>query len=374
MIPAISRLALTDFRGYGRLDLEPDPDGFVVLTGHNGAGKTNLLEALSFLSPGRGFRRAALSEIERLGGPGSGWAVASTLETALGPVEIGTGRPPGGTERRVLKLNGAPAKSQTELSDLLVVSWLTPAMDRLFQDGSSGRRRFLDRMVQGFDSQHAPRLAAYEHAMRERLRLLKERRADPSWLGALEETMAREGIAVAIARCLLLSNLQAAVNEGIGPFPAADLTLDGEIETALAASDPAVVEAEFRAALAQRRRIDADAGATTQGPHRGDLLVRHRAKDMPAPHCSTGEQKALLIALLLGNARLVKAARGVPPLLLLDEVAAHLDEARRAALFDELAALGGQAWLTGTDRALFDTLGARGRYYTVEDGTVRISC
>ncbi|MFD2261813.1 DNA replication/repair protein RecF [Lacibacterium aquatile] len=374
MLPAISRLALTDFRGYGRLDLTPDPDGFIVLTGHNGAGKTNLLEALSFLSPGRGFRRAALSEIERLGGPGTGWGVAATLDTDQGPIEIGTGKPPGGSERRILKLNGSPAKSQTELSDLLVVSWLTPAMDRLFQEGSSGRRRFLDRMVQGFDSNHAPRLSAYEHAMRERLRLLKERRADPSWLTALEEAMAREGVAVAVARTQLLSRLQTAVEGGIGPFPAADIALDGEIETALASQDAATVEVEFRAALSQRRRIDADAGATTHGPHRGDLLVRHRAKNMPAPHCSTGEQKALLLALLLANARLVKAARGLPPLLLLDEVAAHLDEERRAALFDELTALGGQAWLTGTDRALFNALEARGRYYTVEDGAVRLSC
>jgi DNA replication and repair protein RecF len=367
MIPAVRRLSLTDFRGYSRLDLSLE-GRFIVLTGANGAGKTNLLEALSFLAPGRGLRRAALPEVQRLGSDNKGWAVAASLDTASGPVDLGTGVR--NSDRRLVRLNGEPLKSQSELSQILGIAWLTPAMDRLFQDGSSGRRRFLDRMVQGFDPGHAARLTAYDHAMRERLRLLKERRADPAWLGGLERAMADHGLAAAHARHQMTIRLQQAVEAGIGPFPAADLSLDRESEQMLTTLPPDEAAEYLRQTFARRRRIDADAGATTFGPHRIDLLVRHRSKQMPATACSTGEQKALLIALILANARLLREASGMPPLLLLDEVAAHLDEPRRAALYDELTALGGQVWLTGTDRALFAALGPRGQHFTVSDASL----
>lgn len=368
-VPAILRLAVTDFRCYGRAEL--DLDGrIVVLTGANGAGKTNLLEALSFLAPGRGLRRAALGEVERIGGPGTGWAVAARLETGAGPVDIGTGRRPEQGERRIVRIGGVEQRGQTALAERLAVAWLTPQMDRLFIEGAGNRRRFLDRMVYGHDGGHAARLSAYEHAMRERARLLKERRIERSWLDALEDTMAREGIAVALARRHMIERLGEAVGEAIGPFPAALLDLDGEWERALGDAAPDAVEDAFRRRLADLRRIDGDAGATTSGPHRGDLKVSHRAKQVPAERCSTGEQKALLIALTLANARLIAARRGHPPLLLLDEVAAHLDAERRAALYDELAALGGQSWLTGTDRELFRPLADRAQHLTVEDGRV----
>jgi DNA replication and repair protein RecF len=392
--PAITRLQLQNFRSYASADLrlEGRPGGrIVVLTGPNGAGKTNLLEAISFLAPGRGLRRAALAEIERINGaapsaPGDatrGWAVAATLETAGGPVTVGTGlerSAPGngggerGAERRVLRIDGAPHRSHGALSELLTVAWLTPPMDRLFLEGASGRRRFLDRLVQGHDPHHAARLGAYEHAMRERARLLREgrggRRVEATWLDVLEDTMASRAVATAAARRALRDQLAQAVALGIGPFPAADLALDGELERALDSEPALAVEERFRATLAAQRPLDAETGATTSGVHRTDLQVRHRAKDAPAARCSTGEQKALLIALQLANARLLHALTGAAPVLLLDEIAAHLDETRRTALFDELLALSGQAWLTGTDPVLFRALGAAATWISVAENSL----
>jgi DNA replication and repair protein RecF len=243
-------------------------------------------------------------------------------------------------------------------------------MDRLFVEGASGRRRFFDRLVHGFAGGHAGDLGAYEQAMRERAKLLREGRRDRSWLGALEEAMARHGVAVAAARVEVRARLQVAVEEAIGPFPAADLALAGDVEGWLATMPALAAEDRLRATLAERRPIDADSGTTTLGPHRSDLLVRHRGKDMPAEACSTGEQKALLIAIELAFARLLREVRGAAPLLLLDEIAAHLDRERRTALYDELAALEGQAWLTGTDAALFDAMGDRAQRFTVVDGGI----
>ncbi|CAA7612435.1 DNA replication and repair protein RecF [Candidatus Terasakiella magnetica] len=363
---AVRRLGLSNFRCYAhlRLDTEARP---VVLTGPNGAGKTNLLEALSFLVPGRGMRRAGLGEIGcHAAGPGAPWAVSATVEDGIDRVEVGTGRE-AGHERRAVRIDGQPAKPG-DLAGLVSALWLTPAMDRLFTEGTGGRRRFLDRLVFGIEPRHAAQASAYEHAMRERTRLLKAGGADPSWLAALEEGMARHGIAVAAARLAAVARLDEACRQGLGPFPAARLAVVGEVEGWLAeGSPPPQVEDRLRGALRALRGRDEAAGGATLGPHRSDLLVRHAAKDLAVGQCSTGEQKAVLVSIVLAQAR-VQGAR--PPLLLLDEVVAHLDVARRTALFDELCALGAQSWMTGTDAMLFDGFGDRAQFFRVTDATV----
>ena len=376
---AVRRLVLADFRGYGaaRLQVSAAP---VVLFGPNGAGKTNLLEALSFLAPGRGLRRARLGEIDRrlrtpegaLGEPAGGaWAIHASLETPEGALEIGTGREASETsERRVLLIDGESAKSQAALARHLGVVWLTPAMDRLFVEGGSARRRFLDRLVYGFDAEHAQRVSAYEQAMRERARLLRDGPLDASWLTALEGTMAETGIAIAAARRETVARLDQASAEAIGPFPATRLALTGEIEALLERLPALGAEDEMRTRLKELRRQDAESGTTLLGPHRSDLAVRHAITGMPAAEGSTGEQKALLIAIVLAHARLQAALRDRAPLLLLDEVAAHLDPARRGALFGEILWLGGQAWLTGTDAALFEGLRGRAQFFSVADAAL----
>jgi len=368
---AVTRLTLTRFRGYEHARLEPDRRP-VALIGPNGAGKTNLLEAVSFLAPGRGLRGAKLSEIERIGSPpGAGWAVAATLETPRGPVEIGTGRD-GAHEgdRRVVRIDDHPVKGQTALAEHVAVVWLTPQMDRLFLESSSGRRRFLDRLVFGFDPAHAGRLSRYEHTLRERARLLRDGRFDDGWLSGLEDQMVSAGVAVAAARRDVVQRLRAACARSVGPFPGADLAVLGTVETWLDEGPALAAEDMLRVALRASRRTDAEAGGAAVGPHKSDLSVRHHAKDMPAALCSTGEQKALLIAIVLANARLLAAERGAAPLLLLDEVAAHLDEDRRAALFGEILALGSQAWMTGTDRSVFEPLADDACRFRVEDAHV----
>jgi DNA replication and repair protein RecF len=372
--PAVTRLTLSQFRCYDGVRLNADRRP-VVLTGPNGAGKTNLLEAVSFLAPGRGLRRARLSEVERIGAPpGAGWAVAARIETPLGPVDIGTGRDPSvdsAAERRLVRIDGQPVRGQMVLAEHLAMVWLTPQMDRLFIEGSSGRRRFLDRLVFGFDPAHAGRLSRYEHALRERARLLRDGRGDDTWLSALEDVLATTGVAVAASRRTMVNRLQLACEQGIGPFPQADLTVAGTVEAWLADQPALAAEDALRRRLAEQRRFESGAGGEgTVGPHRSDLAVRHRAKDMPAEFCSTGEQKALLIAIVLANARLMAAERGLPPVLLLDEVAAHLDAQRRTALFEEILALGAQAWLTGTDAGIFAELGDRACFFRVEDARV----
>ncbi|MFD1626496.1 DNA replication/repair protein RecF [Azospirillum griseum] len=375
---AVRRLTLTRFRGYdsARLDCDRRP---VALIGPNGAGKTNLLEAISFLTPGRGLRGARLAEVERIGAPaGSGWAVAATLDTPGGPVEIGTGREPpppnprpSDRDRRVVHIDGRPAKSQTALADHVSALWLTPAMDRLFVESSSGRRRFLDRLVFGFDAGHAGRLSRYEHTLRERARLLRDGRFDDGWLGGLEDQMATTGVAVAAARREVTQRLRAACDRAVGPFPGADLTVAGTVEEWLDQGPALEAEDALRRSLRDSRRRDADSGGAAVGPHKSDLAVRHAAKDMPAALCSTGEQKALLIAIVLANARLLAAERGAAPLLLLDEVAAHLDPDRRDALFGEILALGAQAWMTGTDAAVFAPLAQEAARVFVDDARIR---
>jgi len=343
----LSRLVLTDFRNHSALALSPGA-GFVVLFGENGAGKTNVLEAVSLLAPGRGLRRAAASAMARQDGPG-GFGVAATLD---GEVEIATGTHAAAPERRIVRVQGAAAAA-TSLPEWLSVLWLTPTTDRLFVEPAGERRRFLDRLVLALAPAHAHHAARYEAAMRERNRLLADahgggRPADPQWLSALEARMADHGAALDRARLATVGALDERLAAAApGPFARARLRLDGE----------EIEPGAFARALAIGRRRDAAAGRTLVGPHRADLAVTHADKAQPAALCSTGEQKALLMGLVLAHAELVAERTGRAPLLLLDEVAAHLDPVRRAALFDRLAGRG-QVWLTGTEPALFDAIGA----------------
>lgn len=366
----VTRLALTDFRNYHEAKLTLGTES-VVLTGPNGAGKTNLLEALSFLAPGRGLRGAKSTEIDRRPDLGdSGWAVAAVVATRNGAVRVGTGRDPTASERRVVRIDGEPVRGQAALGERLGVVWLTPSMDRLFLDGPSGRRRFLDRLVLGLDPAHASRVSAYEQALRERSHLLRDGPADPAWLAALEEVMAEQGVAVAAGRRDIVQRLDRVCAEARGPFPRARLTLVGGVESWLEDVPALAAEARFAAALAANRQSDGQAGGAAIGPHRSDLAVSFAEKGIAAEFASTGEQKALLIAILLAHAALQQATRGEPPLLLLDEIAAHLDASRRAALFEALVRLDSQAWLTGTDAALFAPLRCDAQFLSVHDGTL----
>ncbi|MGO4351480.1 DNA replication/repair protein RecF [Rhizobium sp. RAF36] len=366
----LSRLKLTDFRNYAAVSL--DMDGrHVVLTGDNGAGKTNLMEAVSFLSPGRGLRRAAYSDVTRVGAS-AGFSIFAELEGMEGGVEIGTGADTTDENTaRKLRINGTTAKTADELTDHLRVLWLTPSMDGLFTGGSSDRRRFLDRLVLSLDPAHGRRASDFERAMRSRNKLLDEGRFDPSWLSGIEQQMASLGIAMALARQEMLGLLTRLIEETreTSPFPSAALALSGFMDGQFAR--PAVdLEDDYAAILADSRYRDAAAGRTLDGPHRADLLVRHREKQMEAERCSTGEQKALLVGLILAHAKLVANLTGHAPVLLLDEIAAHLDEGRRAALFDLIDSLGGQAFMTGTDRSMFSALRERAQFLTVSDGHV----
>lgn len=362
----VARVALRDFRSYIDQAVEVG-SGPVVVTGENGAGKTNLLEAISLLSPGRGLRGVAISELARSQGSGS-WAVAARVESG-GGVEIGTGTTATARERRQVRVN-ATSVAVASLGDWLSILWLTPAMDRLFAEGATGRRRFLDRLTLALHPAHASHAARYEAAMRARNRLLgDDLPADPAWLSALERKMAEHGVAVAAARrdtVTALADRLALAPESL--FARARAKLDGWAEDALERADEADVEDRFAAELARLRAADAAAGRATLGPHRSDLAVVHAGKDMPAERCSTGEQKALLLGLILAHAELVGERRGRAPVLLLDEVAAHLDAGRRDALFERLVRMGAQVWMTGTDRSLFEGLQRQASFVAVEEG------
>lgn len=356
---ALARLTLTEFRSYPAAELAAGP-GFNLLTGVNGAGKTNILEALSLLAPGRGLRGASLGEIARSEGSG-GFAVAALLDRSLdggGTAQIGTGTLAAAPERRQVRVNGVAA-AVNALSDWLSVVWLTPAMDRLFSGTAGDRRRFLDRLVLALEPAHAHHATRYEAAMRARNKLLAEpESADPQWLTALETGMAEHGAALAEARHRTVEALGEAIGrEPETDFPRAALALEG--------GDGFHLAVRLRA----NRGRDAIAGRATEGPHRQDLAVTHLAKRQPAARASTGEQKALLIGTILAHAELVADRRGAPPLLLLDEVAAHLDPGRRAALFDRLDGRG-QVWMTGTEPALFDAIGSAARFH-VAPGAIR---
>ncbi len=382
---SVARLTLSAFRCYvyQRFDVGSES---VVLTGANGTGKTTVLEALSLLAPGRGLRRARLDELKRLGvdgggdahgasyGAGSGaWAVAAKVRTPSGERDIGTGldsaRASAGRERRHVRIDAQPARAHAVLASILTVSWLTPEMDRLFAEGGSARRRFLDRLVFGLDPDHARRVSAYEVAMQERSRLLRSGIGDAGWLTALEETMAAKAVAVAAARRDLAERLSGHTADR-GYFAGATLAAVGTVEDWLAENRTALaVECRLREALEQARAVDAEVGGASIGPHRSDLVVRHAETGRLARICSTGEQKTLLIAVVLASARLQKAERGTAPLLLLDEVAAHLDARHRAALFAEVADLGAQAWYAGTDRTVFAPLTGSAQFVSLGQGS-----
>ncbi|MDF2231005.1 DNA replication/repair protein RecF [Albimonas sp. CAU 1670] len=369
----VAALALSHFRSHKLARLAPGGRS-VALYGPNGAGKTNLLEAVSMLSPGRGLRRAEGEALARR--PESlGWRVQARIETPEGLHEVETGAEQPGASRSV-RIDGKPAP-QTRLGALLRMAWLTPSMDRLWTEGAAERRRFLDRTAMGFDPDHAEASVAYEKAMRERNRLLKDDVRDARWLDALEARMAASGAAVARARAVALIRLREAQAGAETAFPAAELTLEGApdadaaaalAEGASAEEAQAGAEASLREALASGRGADYAAGRTLTGPHRADLRAVYAAKGIEARLCSTGEQKALLISLVLATARALAAQTGTPPLLLLDEVAAHLDEGRRAALYAEIRALGAQAWMTGTEAELFAALGEEALRVEVSEG------
>jgi DNA replication and repair protein RecF len=372
---AIAEIRLRDFRSYDSARLAP-AGASVFLFGANGAGKTNLLEAISFFSPGRGLRGSGLAEVGRRGpgeSQGRPWAVSVEVATPDGEVRAGTGVELDGASRRVVRIDGEPA-APGALSAFIRPMWLTPAQDRLFLEAPAERRRFLDRLVLATEPGHGGVAGEYERALRERARLLAED-ADPAWLAAVEARMARSGAHLAAARARTVAALQTEIDSRTGrPFPLARLELSGEWEQA-AASGAATGEMEsaLAEALARGRARDAVAGRTLNGPHRGDLLVVDRAKDRAAAECSTGEQKALILNLVLAQAARLSRAESAPtPILLLDEVAAHLDPVRRAALFDEIEALGLQAFLTGTDEALFETLKGRATGVHVDASRLRL--
>ena len=345
----ISKLTLTNFRNYATLTIDLAP-GAVVFSGDNGAGKTNLLEAISFLTPGRGLRRAPYADVAREGGDG-GFALHARLDGPDGQVEIGTGISGGDTAgeggRRV-RINGAPARSAEDMLEWLRVVWLTPAMDSLFTGPAADRRRFLDRLVLAIDPGHGQRAIDYEKAMRGRNRLLTEGSRDDRWFDAIETQMAETGVAIAAARAEMVRLLAAMIDRlpDTGPFPQADIGLSGDLEAEIAAAPAVDVEERFRRTLIEGRDRDRAAGRTLEGPHRSDLVVRHRPKAMPAELCSTGEQKALLVGIVLSHARLTGEMSGMTPILLLDEIAAHLDSRRRAALFSILEELNCQAFMS----------------------------
>ncbi len=352
-MPAVNRLSLTDFRNH-RDALVEAGGGFVLLSGPNGAGKTNVLEGVSLLTPGRGLRQVPIADMARSDGPGT-FAVAARLDDGA---EIGTGTAATAPDRRQVRINGAPA-AVNSLGERLAVLWLTPAMDRLFTESAGGRRRFLDRLALALEPGHAHHAARYEAAMRSRNKLLGENTdADPDWLSALEAQMAEHGAALHGARTRTVEALTEQLGVlADGDFPRASLALDGWNAGDLAGS------------LRINRTRDAGAGRTTEGPHRQDLVVAHVAKGQPAFRSSTGEQKALLLGLVLAHAELVAERRGAPPIILLDEVAAHLDPSRRAALFERLEGRG-QVWMTATESALFDPIGASSTRFHVEAGTI----
>lgn len=358
----LSRLIARDFRNHADLDIAPGAR-LVALVGENGAGKTNILEAISLFAPGRGLRRAEFSAMARNGGPG-GFAVSLTLDRDGAEHRLGTGmEPPGfdGRASRLCRVDGAAASSPVAFSEHFRVVWLTPDFDALFRGPAGDRRRFLDRLVLAVDAGHGTRVSALERALRSRNRLLEEPGQDARWLDAIEREIAELGVAVALARretVERLDQLIAQSRDDAQPFPWASVRLEGDLDDLVAVWPAIEAEDRFRQALRQGRPRDRAAGRTLSGPQTSDLVVRHGPKDVPAGTASTGEQKALLIGLVLAHARLVRVMSGIAPAILLDEVAAHLDPRRRLGLFEALDALSGQVWMTGTDPEAFAPAGA----------------
>jgi DNA replication and repair protein RecF len=370
----VERLALTNFRSYPSATIATSP-GPQVIVGPNGAGKTNLLEAISLLAPGQGLRRAPFVELARAGGDGS-FAVAAHVHTLSGAADIGTGLAPsnGGAERqaRIVRIDGETQSGSGALADYLEIVWVTPAMDGLFTDAASERRRFLDRLILCFDPAYRTIAGRFERAMTSRNRLLADGVRDDAQLSGFERVMAETGVAVAAARLEAVAAMRAIIEQrktrdAGSAFPWSDLALVGAIEDHLARAPAVEAEDAYAATLRSTRDRDRAAGRTLDGPHRSDLAVGHGPKSMAARLCSTGEQKALLLGLVLAHAELLtERQEGASPILLLDEITAHLDADRRAALFDEILRLGAQAWLTGTDANAFEALGGKARFWSVD--------
>jgi len=375
----VQRLTLTNFRSYHAAQVIVERPGPVVVTGANGAGKTNLIEAISLLAPGRGLRRATLEELAFSEGDGA-WAVSADIEGMLGLATLGTGiDPPAGdalVNSRKCRVDRESVGSAAAFADHLRVVWLTPAMDPLFNGPASERRRFLDRLVLAVDAQHSSRVAALERSLRSRNRLLEDSPSDSHWLDAIEHETAEVAVAVAAARAETVKRLSAALDASRNQapqFPQAQILLQGWMEELLPDHRAIEIEDQYRARLKENRARDAAAGRTLDGPHLSDLAVSHAGKNIPAADASTGEQKALLIRLVLAHANLIKQMTGFAPLLLLDEVVAHLDPARREALYDALSSLGAQVWMTGADAAAFGAITDRARVFVVRSGTVQPS-
>ena len=376
---SVNRLTLTNFRCYKhqRVEIDNRP---VLLTGPNGAGKTNLLEALSFLIPGKGLRRARLRDVGRCASDGHPlavqWGVSAELLVGSNKIEVGTGSEytrildnrSRGRDKRVIKINGTILKSQAELGTYTSAQWLTPQMDRLFLEGASGRRRFLDQIICGLDPGHAGPIAAYEHSVRNRNKLLQEGSSDRGWLSSVEESIARHGVAIAVRRLEVIERLQVICEKNSGSFPGSLIKMVGQIDEWLSDAPALMVEDRFQARLYDTRKSDANSGYTSTGPHRSDFNVCHSGTGMEAAICSTGEQKSLLIGIILAVAKLQTALKGFTPLLLLDEITAHLDAPRRASLFQLILEMGAQAWITGTEKELFNLFDGKAQHFTIENG------
>lgn len=372
----IRRLTLTNFRSYHAAQMVLESAGPVVLTGANGAGKTNLIEAVSMLAPGRGLRRATMDELAFSEGDGS-WAVSAEIEGMVGLATLGTGvEPPTAedtTSARKCRIDRENVSSATAFADHLRVVWLTPSMDPLFNGPAAERRRFLDRLVLAVDAQHSARVNALERSLRSRNRLLEDPRSDPHWIDAIEHETAEVAVAVAAARAETVNRLSGALAAARNEAPAfamPEIALDGWMEKMLPNTNARAIEDRYRDLLKQNRAQDAAAGRTLDGPHRSDLKVTHTGKGIPADDCSTGEQKALLIRLVLAHSQLIKEMTGAAPIMLLDEVVAHLDPVRRAALYDALASLGAQVFMTGADPAAFGDIVDRAQVFEVRGGKV----
>ena len=384
----VERIALTNFRNYASATVAAGPEP-VVLVGANGAGKTNILEAVSLLAAGQGLRRAVYADLARSGGAGpagstgdGSWAVAAKVHSRDGLIDIGTGLPPSqgtiarASAARILRLNGEPQSGTGILADLVEMVWLIPAMDGLFTGPASERRRFLDRLILCFDPSYRTIAGRFERAMQSRNRLLSDGVRDPAQFAAYERIMAETGVAIAAARAQAASAMadiiaQRRIRDPGSPFPWATIAIEGALEANLATKPAVDVEDGYVRTLSQARERDRAAGRTLDGPHRSDLVVAHGDKQMAARLCSTGEQKALLLGLVLAHAELVSVRQdGVAPILLLDEITAHLDEHRRAALFAEILRLKAQAWMTGTDKSSFSALAGKARFFRVDDGSV----
>ena len=376
---SLASLSLSNFRNYRNLSLDISAAP-VVLLGANGAGKTNLLEAVSLLAPGQGLRRANFVDLARAESGSDDWAVASQVISNDLSVYIGTGMQAGhaakGRSGRLVRIDGVTQSGSGSLADYIEMVWLTPASDGLFVGPASERRRFLDRLILCFDPAYRTRAGQFDRAMRQRNRLLDDGARSRAQFEGLETIMAETGVAIAAARVevvraleLEMQNRRARASDEI--FPWADVALDGEIERYLEEMPAIDAEDRYRETLDTGRERDRAAGRTLTGPHRSDLVVSHGPKSMAARLCSTGEQKALLISLVLAHAELSAARRsGVAPILLLDEIAAHLDVHRRSALFDDLLRIGTQAWMTGTDRSDFSGLEERAQFCRVDEGIV----